>query len=128
MKRTMLSFAAALGTTLAASSLVATPAAASSSIVQDWLQLTRDPHQFYLFDQSSEKRLSYRQPRDFRVCAKTKDIQMPLEVRHDDTRSVVEPGACISFQAKNVVIRTAKQPDDNWNLVGNVKKQTRANS
>lgn len=128
MKFKVLSVATLLGLSCAVGGLLSIPAEASTSGTDTLIQMQRAPNEFYIFDSGDIKKLSYRAPRDFRVCAKTRSVDIPLQVTHDNLVSVVSPGECLDFNAADVAIRAGRQPDANTNLMGTISMVDNRNS
>lgn len=124
-------------TALAASSVVAIPAAAqhlegdASSPITRWGRALAEPGTFWLDNQDDREIIRYTTPRDVRLCLPeprgvgASDRGYPLRVTWDRTNMMtLYPGNCIYFDARQVSVKPAGDLPSGVVLRGNVDTQS----
>jgi hypothetical protein len=60
--------------------------------------------QFMVGNHESKVIASHKTDHDYRICVRDSRQSVPLEVTHDDRNSVVYPGDCADFEAKEISV------------------------
>ncbi|HKL62032.1 MAG TPA: hypothetical protein VJ883_01600 [Woeseiaceae bacterium] len=109
-------------TTLAAlaAALLAAPALAQSSAVDQMIRLYSDPDEYYFFEDDRKQVVDYQEERIVRICTGESRHLVPLKVSYDDSSAMLDPGDCIRVEAKQVSLEPAKMLEPNWSIVAEV--------
>jgi len=81
------------------------------------------PQTFHLFNQGSVKIMKFNSARTVRFCAKGNSHVPELNIAHDGKHSVVKPGECNTFTARNFDISPDGTVKNNYDLEGTVEMQ-----
>ena len=86
------------------------------------IQMYSPPNKFHLFERHDFKNLSYDSDKTLRVCDTQNSHAVGLNVTHDGTTSMVKPGACAVFTARNFKISPAGPVNQDYDLTGTIEK------
>jgi hypothetical protein len=110
-----------LSTFLALSALPAS-ASVGDSDTDLMIQMYSPPNTFNLFSQQDYKKLSFDTDKTLKVCdTKGKDA-VGLKILHDGSTSLVKPGGCGTYTARNFDISPAGPVSQDYDLVGTIEK------
>jgi hypothetical protein len=98
-------------------------AASAASPVNQMIQFYSPPDEFHLFKEASDKNLSYDSEKTIRICAKANRHMTGLKVTHDGNTSMVKPGECATYTARNFKLSPSGVVDDNYGLEGTIEEQ-----
>lgn len=92
------------------------------------LQMYAPPNQFYLNHENDAKVLSYSKAKTVRVCDKKDWVKagryghaVGIDVTHDGSTSMVKPGACATYTARNFSINPAGPISSSDDLQGTIE-------
>lgn len=105
---------------LGAASILCGARALADDVTQDMIRMYSDPDEFYLFDQTAVHVIDYKSDHDIRICARTRQHDIPLQVDYDGKTAVIRPGDCFEFEAKEVSIEPAGKLPPKVELTGTI--------
>lgn len=76
---------------------------------------------FNLFGRESTRNFAFNSDKTMKFCdTRTKDA-VNLRIRHGDTSSILRPGNCAEYTARNFQVRPAQHVSQDYDLVGRIK-------
>lgn len=112
-----------IGSLLLAMSAAPVQAVNSANPINQMIRDHSPPSEFYLFNSANDKQMNFKTPKTVKLCAKPNKHMTNLMVKHDGEDSIVKPGRCDTFTARNFEISPDGTIQDDYGLVGNVKKE-----
>jgi hypothetical protein len=86
------------------------------------IRMYSPPNTFNLFQQNDHKKLSFSTDKKLKVCdTKSKD-SVGLKIKHDGTTSMIKPGGCATYTARNFNISPAGPVGEDYDLIGTIEK------
>jgi len=113
-----------IGSLLLAVSAVPAQAVNTANPINQMIRDHSPPSEFYLFNSANDKQMNFKTAKTIKLCAKRNKHMTRLMVKHDGEDSVVKPGQCYTFTARNFKISPGGTIQDNYGLVGTVKKES----
>jgi len=112
-----------IGSLLLTLSAMPASAVTNGSPTNQMIRYYSPPSKFHLFNDANDKKMNFKTAKTIKLCAKRNRHMTGLMVNHDGEKSVVKPGQCDTFTARNFEISPDGTIQDNYGLVGTVKAQ-----
>lgn len=93
----------------------------AQSVAEEFIYYPAEPDEYYFFEETDKKKVAhFKKDRMVRVCVDKSEHLVPLKVIHDKDSSIVQPGDCLRFEAREVVLEPAAELSAKWLLKAEV--------
>lgn len=108
-------------TAIAAAALFLAAPLQAQTVAEEFIYYPSEADEYFFFEETDIKKVaSFNSDKMVRVCVDNSEHLVPLKVIHDERSSLIQPGDCLRFEAKEVYLEPARELSANWVLKAEV--------